>query len=110
MGGIATALQDAVNNGSGGDVWNNGVQMACAFYGIGFGTICAFYQHGASGNTSEALALVEELQQHNCANCGSAPTGAGNPDVDTGCLTVNYVSSACCDPLSWETVEPYCYC
>ncbi|EGX95195.1 Killer toxin, Kp4/SMK-like, core [Cordyceps militaris CM01] len=59
------------------------------------GSICAFYQNGASGTARDAYGQLQQLLDHKCRACGSVPTQPGN-DVSKGELTVNFVSKACC--------------
>ncbi|CEJ80552.1 hypothetical protein VHEMI00728 [[Torrubiella] hemipterigena] len=64
-------------------------QIACT------GSICAYFQKGASGTAARASELLGQLLDHGCKKCGSIPTEAGN-DVNKGELTVNYVSHQDC--------------
>lgn len=67
-----------------------------------FGSVCVFFQYGASGNSSVALAKVNELIKHGCGRCGSAPTNT--EWVEDGELTVNFVEHPCCKK------QPACSC
>ncbi|ATY60061.1 Killer toxin, Kp4 [Cordyceps militaris CM01] len=66
-----------------------GQQIACT------GSLCAFFQNGASGTAGQASALLQQLLDHGCKKCGSVPTQPGN-DVSRGELTVNIVGDAHC--------------
>lgn len=70
--------------------YNPGQQIACT------GTLCAFYQNGASGTAEETSAWIARIMQHGCKKCGSVPTRPGN-NVATGQLTVNIVGSPNCE-------------
>ncbi|TWU73330.1 hypothetical protein ED733_004635 [Metarhizium rileyi] len=63
-------------------------QIACSHGSQG--SVCAFYQNGASGTARDAYKWVQGLLDHKCRQCGSIPTQPGN-DVSKGELTVNYV-------------------
>ncbi|KHN97635.1 Killer toxin, Kp4/SMK-like, core [Metarhizium album ARSEF 1941] len=69
------------------------LQIACSQGSQG--SVCAFYQNGASGYAWDAYAQIQGLLDHGCRQCGSIPTLPGN-DVNTGELTVNYVRNPCC--------------
>lgn len=69
--------------------YNTGQQIACT------GSLCAFYQNGASGTAGQASGLLQQLLDHGCKKCGSCPTQPGN-DVSKGELTVNIVGSPSC--------------
>lgn len=60
------------------------------------GSICAFYQSGASGSARDAFGHIQQIIDHGCSLCGSVPTQEGN-NVDDGQLTVNFVSDPCCE-------------
>lgn len=61
------------------------------------GANCAFFQNtGITNSAALAKEKIQDLNKHGCGGCGSCPTQAGN-DVSTGELTVNFVSSPCCD-------------
>jgi hypothetical protein len=69
----------------------------------GTGGICTFLQRtgtiGVSGLDIKKLFNI--LVGHGCKGCGSVPTAAlqGIDDIETGELTVNYVSHGHCDGL-----------
>ncbi len=69
--------------------YNTGQQIACT------GSLCTYFQNGASGNAGDASGLLQQLLDHGCKKCGSAPTQPGN-DVSKGELTVNVVGSPSC--------------
>lgn len=69
--------------------YDTGKQIACT------GSLCAFYQKGASGNAGDVSRQLQQLLDHGCKKCGSVPTQPGN-NVDNGELTVNIVSHADC--------------
>ncbi|KAK5990862.1 KP4 killer toxin [Cladobotryum mycophilum] len=69
--------------------YGTGQQLACT------GSICAFYQNTGSGTAGQASDLLQQLLDHGCKKCGSAPTNPGN-DVSKGQLTVNVVSNPSC--------------
>lgn len=77
----------------------NPEQLACS-QGE-FGSICAFFQSGVSGNVKLAHEKAGDLLKHGCKGCGSCPTKPGN-NVATGQLTVNFVAKSCC--------KGNCYC
>lgn len=83
-----------VAEGGGGRRFNTGQQIACSHGQQG--SICAFYQSGASGTAQDAYGQIQGLLNHKCRQCGSIPTQPGN-DVSKGQLTVNYVSKPCCE-------------
>ncbi|OAA52155.1 Killer toxin, Kp4/SMK-like, core [Cordyceps fumosorosea ARSEF 2679] len=91
-------VHDQVGNliasGGGDRRFNGGDQIACSHGSQG--SICAFYQNGASGSTKDAYGQLQQLLDHKCHACGSVPTEPGN-DVSKGELTVNYVSKPCCE-------------
>ncbi|KAF9257361.1 killer toxin [Marasmius fiardii PR-910] len=61
--------------------------------------LCAFYQKtGRTNSAALAKQLLQGLLDHKCTRCGSNPTLPGN-NVDTGELTVNYVSSPGCEGI-----------
>lgn len=61
------------------------------------GANCAFFQKTGVTNTAAlAKAKIQDLINHGCEGCGSCPILAGN-NVDTGEITVNYVTSPCCN-------------
>ncbi|PHH60619.1 hypothetical protein CDD81_1409 [Ophiocordyceps australis] len=74
--------------------FNSGQQIACSHGSQG--SVCAFYQSGASGSAQDAYGQLQQLLNHGCRQCGSVPTHPGN-DVSKGQLTVNYVSKPCCE-------------
>ncbi|KAK5990861.1 KP4 killer toxin [Cladobotryum mycophilum] len=74
--------------------FNTGEQIACSHGSQG--SICAFFQSGASGSARDAYNFAQQLLDHKCGACGSVPTQGGN-DVSKGQLTVNYVTQPCCD-------------
>ncbi|KAJ6441632.1 KP4 killer toxin [Purpureocillium lavendulum] len=74
--------------------FNEGQQLACSQGSQG--SVCAFYQNGASGSAQEAYGQLKALMDHGCQQCGSIPTQPGN-DVSKGELTVNYVGNPCCE-------------
>ncbi|CAK7269827.1 hypothetical protein SEPCBS119000_003770 [Sporothrix epigloea] len=90
---IHEQISDMVNSGNGGRWFNEGDMIAC--YGFQTGSICAFYQKGASGTAQQALDHVQKLLDHGCRACGSDPTQDGN-NVNAGELTVNAAGSPCC--------------
>lgn len=65
--------------------YNTGQQIACT------GSLCAFYQNGATGTANDASAQLQQLLDHHCTKCGSVPTQPGN-DVSKGELTAKCVS------------------
>lgn len=65
--------------------YNTGQQIACT------GSLCAFYQNGATGTANDASAQLQQLLDHGCKKCGSVPTQPGN-DVSQGELTAKCVS------------------
>lgn len=69
--------------------YNTGQQIACT------GSLCASYQHGASGTAEGTSALLQALLDYGCKNCGSIPTSPGN-NVRTGDLNVNVVGHPPC--------------
>lgn len=69
--------------------YNTGQQIACT------GSLCTFFQNGASGNAGDASGLLQQLLDHGCHKCGSVPTQPGN-DVSKGELTVNVVGNPSC--------------
>ncbi|KAJ6789040.1 hypothetical protein PWT90_08411 [Aphanocladium album] len=69
--------------------YNTGQQIACT------GSLCVFYQNGASGTAGEASGQLQQLLDHGCKKCGSVPTQPGN-DVSKGELTVNIVGHPNC--------------
>lgn len=69
--------------------YNTGQQIACT------GSLCAYYQNGATGSAEQASGLMQALLDHGCKKCGSCPTQPGN-DVSKGELTVNIVSDPHC--------------
>ncbi|OAA52154.1 Killer toxin, Kp4 [Cordyceps fumosorosea ARSEF 2679] len=69
--------------------YNTGQQIACT------GSLCTYFQNGASGTASDASELLQQLRDHGCKKCGSAPTQPGN-DVSKGELTVNVVGDPHC--------------
>ncbi|KAK5994840.1 KP4 killer toxin [Cladobotryum mycophilum] len=79
--------------------FNSGQQIACNHGSQG--SICAFYQNGASGTAGNVYSQLQTLLDHGCMQCGSVPTQPGN-DVSKGELTVNWVGNPCC--------EGDCYC
>ncbi|KAK9437838.1 killer toxin, Kp4/SMK-like, core [Metarhizium brunneum] len=91
-------VHDQIGNliaGGGGDRhFNQGQQIACSHGSQG--SVCAFYQNGASGSARDAYGQVQGLIDHRCRQCGSIPTQPGN-DVSKGELTVNYVGKPCCE-------------
>ncbi|KFZ08725.1 hypothetical protein V502_09204 [Pseudogymnoascus sp. VKM F-4520 (FW-2644)] len=107
MGDIADAMDQGIADGNGDRFYDNGVQMACART-IVVGWVCAFWQFAeAKGTLQDGRNYVKSLQDHDCVNCGSVPLAPGNPDVNTGALTVNVVTSPCCVP---GTTKLSCYC
>ncbi|TQV90464.1 hypothetical protein V2A60_010454 [Cordyceps javanica] len=69
--------------------YNTGQQIACT------GSLCAFYQNGASGSAGQTSEFLQQLLDHGCKKCGSVPTQPGN-DVSKGELTVNVVGNPSC--------------
>ncbi|KAK3181607.1 hypothetical protein K4F52_007162 [Lecanicillium sp. MT-2017a] len=69
--------------------YDTGKQIACT------GSLCAFYQNGASGTAARTSELLQQLLDHGCKKCGSVPTQPGN-DVKNGELTVNVVGHPDC--------------
>jgi hypothetical protein len=69
-------------------------QVACTSGDAG--SICAFFQSGASGTANDAFHYMQEIIDHGCKLCGSVPTQPGN-NVANGQLTVNAVSKPCCE-------------
>ncbi|GAB0136014.1 hypothetical protein EsDP_00004332 [Epichloe bromicola] len=69
--------------------YNTGQQIACT------GSLCAFYQSGATGTAEQTSGFLQQLLDHGCKKCGSVPTQPGN-DVKKGQLTVNVVSDPHC--------------
>jgi hypothetical protein len=55
---------------------------------------CAFLQGTASGvSGTQIYALIQQLQGHNCKDCGSVPIGfPQSNDPSSGILTVNFVA------------------
>ncbi|KAG5659119.1 hypothetical protein KAF25_000321 [Fusarium avenaceum] len=94
LNNVLTKAKQLQARGQGDHHWGEGVQIACS--GGQWGSICAFFQSGASGNTDRAVELVQGILDHGCTQCGSIPTEEGN-NVDNGQLTVNYVENPCCD-------------
>ncbi|PHH60620.1 hypothetical protein CDD81_1410 [Ophiocordyceps australis] len=66
-----------------------GQQIACT------GSLCVFYQNGASGTAEQTSGFMQALLNHGCKKCGSCPTQPGN-DVSKGQLTVNIVGHPQC--------------
>jgi hypothetical protein len=97
---IQTQVQQIINQ-TGSDQPIGGGQIACAPMGTGLydGSICAFYQDGASGTAQEVYNELGQLLQYGCTICGSTATSPG-------ILTVNYVSKACCsgECVCWNTI------
>ncbi|KAH7263802.1 killer toxin Kp4/SMK [Fusarium tricinctum] len=91
-------IQDQVGiivaDGQGDRHFDTGAQIACTQGNQG--SICAFYQSGASGSAKDAFGHIQQIIDHKCSLCGSVPTQEGN-NVDDGQLTVNFVSDACCE-------------
>ncbi|KAM0189140.1 hypothetical protein ACHAPI_010158 [Fusarium lateritium] len=83
-----------VADGQGDRHFDTGAQIACTHGSQG--SICAFYQSGASGSARDAFGHIQQIIDHKCSLCGSVPTQPGN-NVDNGQLTVNFVSDACCE-------------
>ncbi|KAI0204136.1 killer toxin, Kp4/SMK-like protein, core [Astrocystis sublimbata] len=72
---------------SNGNVFGNGQHIACS------GHCCAFLQNiSGTKNGGQIKGYVQQLLSHGCGKCGSVPTEPGN-NVNTGQLTVNYVSN-----------------
>jgi hypothetical protein len=75
-----------------------GEHIACAAGGI-----CTFLQRTGTNGVSglDIKKLFDFLVGHGCKGCGSVPTAAlqGINDIQTGELTVNYVSHRHCDGL-----------
>ena len=69
--------------------YDTGQQIACT------GSLCAFYQNGASGTADQTSTFLGQLLDHGCHKCGSVPTQGGN-DVSKGELTVNVVGDPHC--------------
>ncbi|KHN97636.1 Killer toxin, Kp4 [Metarhizium album ARSEF 1941] len=69
--------------------YSTGQQIACT------GTLCAFYQNGATGTARQTSGFPRALLDHGCKKCGSVPTQPGN-DVSKGELTVNVVGNPHC--------------
>ena len=100
--GIATTewLRDVIvglNGYSGIDesrYYNDGEHIACAGSSLG-AAICAFMQksQGARGATIKLAA--QDLVNHGCGTCGSAPLDRNNNDISLGELTFNYVMDPC---------------
>ncbi|KAK5993975.1 KP4 killer toxin [Cladobotryum mycophilum] len=82
-----------VAQGGGDRRFYSGQQVACNSGSTG--SICAFYQNGASGTGHDAFNQAKQIIDHGCRICGSVPTQPGN-DVSKGQLTINYVSNPCC--------------
>ncbi|EWG41398.1 hypothetical protein FVEG_03525 [Fusarium verticillioides 7600] len=91
---VLTQAKQLVARGQGDHFWPEHVQIACA--SGQYGSICAFFQNGASGTTTRAIDLIQGIIDHGCTQCGSIPTNPGN-NVDSGELTVNYVQNPCCN-------------
>ncbi|KAF4445487.1 Killer toxin, Kp4/SMK-like, core [Fusarium austroafricanum] len=96
---VLTQAKQLQANGQGGHNWAEHVQIACSKGQ--WGSVCAFFQSGASGTTDRVVELLQGLKDHKCTQCGSIPTQDGN-NVDDGQLTVNYVENPCC--------QGDCYC
>ncbi|KAL3963620.1 hypothetical protein ACCO45_000624 [Purpureocillium lilacinum] len=60
-----------------GRSYSTGQQIACT------GSLCAFYQNGATGTAEQASGFMQALLDHGCKKCGSCPTQPGN-DVKNG--------------------------
>ena len=81
--------------------FEEGVHIACR------DSICAFAQHvPAPLRGDEIQELIAKLWDHGCDICGSVPLDAldGGNDLDSGMLTLNYVShdddcESLCSPL-----------
>ncbi|OAQ62343.1 killer toxin, Kp4 [Pochonia chlamydosporia 170] len=69
--------------------YSTGQQIACT------GSLCAFYQNGATGTAGQTSGFLQDLLNHGCKKCGSVPTQPGN-DVSKGELTVNVVGDPHC--------------
>lgn len=69
--------------------YSTGQQIACT------GSLCTYYQNGATGTAEQASGFLQALLDHGCHKCGSCPTQAGN-NVDNGELTANVVGDAHC--------------
>ncbi|KAF4336668.1 killer toxin Kp4 SMK-like core [Fusarium beomiforme] len=86
-------IQDQIGNmiadGQGDRFFGDGAQIACTSGDAG--SICAFYQSGASGTANDAFHQMQEIIDHGCKLCGSVPTQPGN-NVANGQLTVNAVT------------------
>ncbi|KAM0266214.1 hypothetical protein ACHAPA_007216 [Fusarium lateritium] len=93
LNNLLTKAKQLQARGLGDHYWGEGVQIACS--GGQWGSICAFFQSGASGNTDRAVQLIQGILDHGCTQCGSIPTQDGN-NVANGQLTVNYVEHPCC--------------
>ncbi|CEJ80551.1 hypothetical protein VHEMI00727 [[Torrubiella] hemipterigena] len=91
-------VHDQVGNliaaGGGDRHFNGGENIACSHGSMG--SVCAFYQNGASGSAKDAYKQLQDLMNHGCKLCGSIPTQPGN-DVSKGELTVNYVTNPGCE-------------
>ncbi|KAL4722229.1 hypothetical protein ACLX1H_011008 [Fusarium chlamydosporum] len=94
LNNVLTQAKQLQARGQGGHNWAEHVQIACA--SGQYGSICAFFQSGASGTTDRAVELIQGIIDHGCTQCGSIPTNPGN-NVADGQLTVNYVENPCCD-------------
>ncbi|KAH6878775.1 killer toxin Kp4/SMK [Alternaria rosae] len=83
--------------------WGNGDQIVCNLcpgcspLSANCAGICAFPQKLKTDekvNGSLIKSKINDLVNHKCGRCGSCPTKPGN-DVNTGEITVNYVTSGC---------------
>lgn len=88
-GGVSASMPE------GGPSANLGGSLSVGLSGsIGNGGICAFPQK-TDITLKDARTAMDALLKHGCTTCGSEPTKPGN-NVDTGMLTVNYVSNPYC--------------
>nr|POF01276.1 hypothetical protein CFP56_21224 [Quercus suber] len=89
MGHVQDGLQAAINAGYGNTFYATGANIVCYCKKGATDGICAFFQNGVSGTVSDASRNVQELQNHNCVDCGSVATD-GSSSVSNGELTLNY--------------------
>ncbi|KAG7098140.1 hypothetical protein E1B28_000110 [Marasmius oreades] len=92
-GGTLSQVLNIARNIDDNRQYSDGQHIACVDH------LCAFYQNtGRTNSAAFAKQLLQGLLDHGCTVCGSNPTLPGN-NVNTGQLTVNYVSDPNCSDI-----------
>lgn len=74
--------------------YKDGEHIACAGTSLS-ASICAFLQKSSGAQGATLKLAAQDLINHGCGNCGSAPLNRNNNDISLGELTFNYVTDPC---------------